>query len=59
MRPQSLAAWDMVCKPKNKGCLGIINLEYQNIALLMKHHDKFYNKKDLSLVETDLEQVLL
>jgi hypothetical protein len=24
---KSLAAWDMVCKPKNKGGLGIINLQ--------------------------------
>jgi retron-type reverse transcriptase len=33
----SLAAWDMVSKPKNKGGLGIINLQIQNSALLLKH----------------------
>lgn len=43
----SLAAWDLVCQPKKKGGLGVINLELQNIALLLKHLDKFYNKKDL------------
>ncbi len=46
----SLAAWDLVCRPKSKGGLGIINLELQNIALLMKHLDKFYNRKDVPWV---------
>ena len=45
-----LAAWDLVCQPKKKGGLGVINLELQNIALLLKHLDKFYNKKDLPWV---------
>jgi hypothetical protein len=39
----SLAAWDMVCRPKKKGGLGIINLKVQNVALLLKHLHKFYN----------------
>jgi hypothetical protein len=43
----SLAAWDMVCKPKDKGGLGIIHMKTQNQALLLKYLDKFYNKKDL------------
>jgi hypothetical protein len=34
---QSLAAWDMICKPKDKGGLGILNLFVQNNALLLKH----------------------
>jgi hypothetical protein len=42
----SLAAWDMVCKPKEKGGLGIINLKLQNAALLLKHLHKFYNNFD-------------
>jgi hypothetical protein len=40
---QSLAAWDMICKPKNQGGLGILNLSVQNTALLLKHLHKFYN----------------
>jgi hypothetical protein len=42
----SLAAWDMVCRPKDKGPLGIINLKIQNKALLLKHLHKFYNNED-------------
>jgi hypothetical protein len=42
-----LAAWEMVCKQKDKGGLGIINLEIQNQALLLKHLDKFYNNADV------------
>jgi len=44
------AAWEMVCVPKEDGGLGIINLEKQNEALLMKNLDKFYNKKDIPWV---------
>jgi hypothetical protein len=43
---RSLAAWPKVTKPKDKGGLGIIDLRSQNEALLLKHLDKFYNKKD-------------
>jgi hypothetical protein len=39
----SLAAWEMICRPKKKGGLGIINLKVQNVALLLKHLHKFYN----------------
>jgi hypothetical protein len=46
----SLAAWDMVCKPKEKGGLGIINLKIQNTALLLKHLHKFYNNEDIPWV---------
>jgi hypothetical protein len=35
---------------KEKGGLGIINLRSQNAALLIKHLDKFYNKKDIPWV---------
>jgi hypothetical protein len=38
-----LAAWSMICNPKEKGGLEIINLHLQNKALLLKHLDKFYN----------------
>jgi len=44
---KSLVAWPKCCKPKKKGGLGIINLRSQNSALLLKHLDKFYNKKEI------------
>ena len=46
----SLAAWDLICRPKNRGGLGILNLGSQNVALLMKHANNFLNKKDLPWV---------
>jgi hypothetical protein len=46
---QSLAA--MVCKPKKKGGLGIINFQKQNAALLIKFLDKFYNKRDIPWIQ--------
>jgi hypothetical protein len=42
-----LVAWETACKPKNQGGLGIINIEKQNDALLMKHMNSFYNQHDL------------
>jgi hypothetical protein len=39
-------AWKSVCKPKAQGGLGVINLELQNKALLMKNLHKFYNRVD-------------
>lgn len=51
IKTHSLAAWDLVCMPKKKGGLGVINLEFQNIALLVKHLDKFFNKKNLPWVQ--------
>jgi hypothetical protein len=41
------AAWKMVCKGKEEGGLGVINLEKQNEALLLKNLNKFFNKKDI------------
>jgi hypothetical protein len=46
----SLASWQMVCRPKKKGGLGILNLKLQNEALLLKYLHKFYNKIDTSWV---------
>jgi hypothetical protein len=43
---QSLAAWEMICKLKNKGGVGIVNFQKHNEALLLKFLDKFYNKAD-------------
>src|SRR3954469_15827567 len=48
---KSLAAWDLVCKPKNKGGLGIMNIPLQNEALLIKHLHKFYNQHDVPWVK--------
>jgi hypothetical protein len=47
----SLAAWDMVCRPKDKGGLGVLNMKTQNQGLLLKFLDKFYNKKDIQWVK--------
>jgi len=44
-------AFQKCCKPKRKGGLGIINLRSQNKALLLKHLDKFYNKKEVPWVK--------
>jgi hypothetical protein len=45
-----LVAWKKCTKPKRRGGLGIINLRSQNTALLLKHLDKFYNKRDIPWV---------
>ncbi|XP_073363314.1 uncharacterized protein [Aegilops tauschii subsp. strangulata] len=47
---QSLAAWELVCRPRDKGGLSIINLNIQNKGLLIKHLHKFYNKVDVPWV---------
>jgi hypothetical protein len=46
----NLAAWDLVRRPKRKGGLGVINLDVQNNALLLKQLDKFYSKADVQWV---------
>jgi hypothetical protein len=48
---QSLVAWEKVCMPKDKGGLGILNLEIQNDALLLKYMHKFMNKADVPWVD--------
>jgi hypothetical protein len=42
----ALAAWSLVCRPKQHGGLGVRNLELQNKALLMKQLHKFYSRDD-------------
>jgi hypothetical protein len=37
--------------PKKKGGLGVMNLELQNDALLLKYMDKFMNKADIPWVD--------
>jgi hypothetical protein len=46
----SQVAWKAVCKPKAQGGLGVINLELQNKALLLKCLHKFYNRANITLV---------
>ena len=46
-----LIAWDKVCRPKDKGGVGILNLKIQNEALLLKYLDKFYNHADTPWVD--------
>lgn len=41
----------MVCKPKDRGGLGIIDIKIQNTALLLKQLHKFYNHTDLPWVD--------
>jgi hypothetical protein len=41
----------MVCKPKKKGGLGILNLKLQNEALLLKYLHKFYDKMETHWVQ--------
>ena len=49
-KTHSLAAWEMVCRPKKKGGLGILNLQIQNKALLLKYLHKFIHKQDVPWV---------
>jgi hypothetical protein len=48
---QSLASWEMVCQPKEKGGLGVMNLKVQNQSLLLKFLDKFYKRRDIPWVQ--------
>lgn len=40
-----------MCRLKDKGGLGVINLRNQNVVLLLKHLDKFYRNVDLPWVD--------
>lgn len=46
-----LAAWEIVCRPKDEGGLGVINLELQNKALLIENMHRFFNKANLPWVQ--------
>lgn len=46
----SLAAWHLVCHPKKKGGLGILDHKVQNQALLLKFIDMFMHKADVPWV---------
>jgi hypothetical protein len=45
------AAWKLVCAPKDEGGLGVIDIEKQNKALLLKNLHKFFNKADVPCVD--------
>jgi hypothetical protein len=38
-----LASWEMICRHKDQGGLGVLDLRTQNKALLLKNLHKFYN----------------
>jgi hypothetical protein len=44
-KAHSLASSEMVCKPKKKGGLGVINLKFQNKCLILKHFTLFIIKQ--------------
>jgi hypothetical protein len=44
------AAWPMVCREKQEGGLGVLNIRTQNEALLLKYLHKFFNKEDIPWV---------
>jgi hypothetical protein len=48
-KSKAWVAWRKCTRPKKKGRRGleIINLRSQNVALLLKHLDKFYNGRDI------------
>jgi hypothetical protein len=39
-------AWPVVCRSKDEGGLGVLNLQTQNEALVLKYLSKFFNKED-------------
>jgi hypothetical protein len=46
----ALVAWDKVCRPKDQGGLGVLDLKTQNEALLLKNLHKFFNRLDIPWV---------
>jgi hypothetical protein len=40
----------MICKPKKCGGLGVVDFQKQNVALLLKYLDEFYNHRDIPWV---------
>jgi hypothetical protein len=49
-KSKPMVAWNKCTRPKMKGGLGIVNLRNQNMVLLLKFLDKFYNKRDIPWV---------
>jgi hypothetical protein len=49
-----LVAWTAACRPKDESGLVILNLQAQNMALLLKFADKFYNQNAAPWVDQAL-----
>jgi hypothetical protein len=49
-KSKPMVAWNKCTRSKMKGGLGIVNLRNQNMVLLLKFLDKFYNKRDIPWV---------
>jgi hypothetical protein len=47
----ALVAWKKICRPKNQGGLGVLDLGIQNKAILLKNLHQFYNKLDIPWVQ--------
>lgn len=46
----AMVSWNVVCRPKDQGGLGIRNLHIQNKSLMMKNLHKFFNRHDIAWV---------
>jgi hypothetical protein len=46
---------EKICRPKDQGGLGVLNLEIQNKALLLKKLHKFFNNLDIPWVQLTRE----
>lgn len=46
----AMVTWSIVCRPKDQGGLGIMDIYTLNKALLMKNLHKFYSKHDIPWV---------
>ena len=43
----AMVAWSTVCRPKDQGGLGVMDIFVQNKALLLKNLHKFYNRHNI------------
>jgi len=50
-RTPSKTAWELVCLPKQEVGLGVLNLQTQNEALLLKILHRFFNRHDIPWVK--------
>lgn len=46
----AMVAWSTVCRPKNQGGLGVMDIFVQNQALLLKNLHKFFNRENIPWV---------